>query len=165
MTKPHLASFVARLYWPICMLIAFCESIFNCPAVTIQLQRCNVCCMQRRHVCLSAAFNTFNINNTNISTHSIHQLLNRRYFLQSNFPIGFSFVPGLIATPWTNQLWDFEVLDLCSMLRLHFVFDWHATPLPLYPYILVLQWQLSYNRSTACAFVRLVSCPHRMELR
>lgn len=125
-------AFVARLYWPICMLIAFCESIFNCPAVTIQLQRCNVCCMQLRHVCVSAAFNNININNTNISTHSIHQLLNRRYFLQSNFPIGFSFVLRLIATPWTNQLWDFEVLDLCSMLRLHCLWLTCHAPASLY---------------------------------
>lgn len=81
---------------------------------------------------VSAAFNNININNTNTSTHSIHQLLNRRYFLQSNFPIGFSFVPRLIATPWTNQLWDFEVLDLCSMLRLHCLWLTYHAPASLY---------------------------------
>lgn len=43
--------------------------------------------------------------------------------------------------------------------------DMPRPSLSIHTHTLVLQWQLSYNRSTACAFVRLVSCPHRMELR
>lgn len=136
------------------MLIAFCEGIFNCPtcsqsrfnynSVIYVACNCNTCAVYPVKYSFNTHINPSIAQYAGISIELISI---------STFPFGLFFCPTANCDTLDQSIMGLlEVLDLCLIHDC--ICLWltcHAHPCTHHFPLSLLQWQLSYNRSSACA--------------